>query len=143
MTITRITSRIALVIGAALVLAPSDAAAQSRTRANTDRITPIATAGCSGASWARFRTAEGTTFPVVTQVENGSPADHSGLKEGDVILTVNGRDSRTLDSWFVAAPGEDVVVRVQRAGKERDVHVTAGRALELAPEKAAVQCVTT
>ena len=141
MNITRTASKLALILSASIALAPSDAAAQSRTRANESRITPIATAGCSGISWARVRTAEGAAFPVVTDVDNSSPAAHSGIKEGDVILSVNGHDARTLDNWFVAAPGEEVTVRIQRAGKERDIRMTAGRVHELAPEKGAMQCV--
>ena len=141
MTITRIASTLALVLSASIALAPSEVAAQSRSRANDNRITPIATAGCSGISWARVRTTDGAAFPVVTEVDNSSPADQSGVKEGDVILAVNGRDARTLDNWFVAAPGEEVTVRIQRAGKERDIRMTAGRVHELAPEKGAMQCV--
>ena len=141
MNIARTASRLALIISAAIALAPSAAEAQSLTRANTDRITPIATSGCSGISWAKVRTAEGEAYPVVTDVDGSSPADHGGIKEGAVILAVNGRDARTLDNWFAAAPGEEVVVKVQRAGKDKEIRLTAGRVQELAPEKAAMQCV--
>lgn len=151
MTIARFAPRFALVIGAALAFAPSQSAAQSRTVADrsaeprAEEVAPVspALAGCSGVSWAQVRTADGTAYPVVTQVDGRSPADDSGIKEGDVILSVNGRDARKLDTWFVAAPGETVKVRIERDGKPRDVQVTAGRVQELAPEKFAVQCVST
>jgi S1-C subfamily serine protease len=140
MNITRITSRIAFIIGASIALAPTEAAAQSRNSLDPVRVTPPAVAGCSGVSWAKVRTAEGSAHPIVTEVANSSPADASGIKEGDVILKVNGRDARDLDTWFVAAPGETVVVRIQRANKERDVNITAGRVMQLAPALYAVEC---
>jgi S1-C subfamily serine protease len=136
------TSRFALALGAALCIAPTSITeAQSRALANPDRVTPIASAGCSGLSWERIRTIDGAAYPVVTHVQGQSPADHGGVKEGDVIVAVNGRDARELEAWFVASPGEEVVLRVERAGKPRDIKVTAGRVLELAPEKLATQCV--
>ncbi len=142
MTFTRLASRIAVAIGAAVLLAPSHTSAQTTTaRASSERIMPAAAAGCSGASWSRFRTADGTAYPVVTNVDGGSPANSSGLREGDVILAVNGKDARSLDNWFIAAPGEDVAVRILRDGKERELHITAGRVLDLAPEKLVMRCV--
>ena len=130
MNIARIGTRLALVIGASIALAPSAAEAQARNNVNPVRVTPMVTAGCSGVSWAKVRTAEGSAYPVVTEVDGSSPADESGIKEGDVILAVNGRDARELDTWFVAAPGEEVVVRIKRADKEREVRITAGRVTE-------------
>jgi len=141
MNITRITSGIAFVVAATVAVAPSEVAAQT-SRANPARIAPIASAGCSGVSWARVRTAEGDAYPVVTHVDNSSPADKGGIKEGDIILAVNGRDAREEDNWFNAAPGEEVTVRVQRADKIRDVKLNAGRVFEMAPDKFAVQCVS-
>lgn len=141
MTIARFVSQAALFLGAALVIVPSSASAQDSQRVNPDRLLTVPAAGCSGASWAQFQTADGASYPVVTQVDGGSPADRAGLREGDEILEVNGKDARTLSSWFAATPGEEVSIRVLRNGKQREIFITAGRPLDLAPEKLAVQCV--
>jgi membrane-associated protease RseP (regulator of RpoE activity) len=116
--------------------------AQAPARVPTQRLTAAtpASSGCAGVSWARMRTAEGVAFPEVTQVEKSSPADQAGLRTGDLIIAVNGKDARTLDSWFVAAPGESVSVTIERAGKRRDVQLTAGRVLDLAPTRIEMQC---
>ncbi|MBP7141989.1 MAG: Do family serine endopeptidase [Opitutaceae bacterium] len=68
---------------------------------------------------------------IVTQVEAGSPADKAGLRQGDAILSINGRtiasrqDLRLFISQF--APGTEVqvrTVRVDSKGRGRGSHQT-------------------
>ncbi|MEX0914176.1 MAG: trypsin-like peptidase domain-containing protein [Demequina sp.] len=64
----------------------------------------------------------------VPGVVEGSPADLSGLKPGDVIVAVDGRPVARSDELVVAiramAPGDTVTLRVLSGGVERDVDVT-------------------
>jgi len=65
----------------------------------------------------------------VASVLSGSPADRGGLRDGDEVLKLAGRDIATWDLPEVSAllddgpSGEKVVFRVRRDGRERDVKV--------------------
>jgi serine protease Do len=69
---------------------------------------------------------------LVSSVEPGSPAAKAGLKEGDVILGINGQDiSRSIDlSARVAElrPGATATLNVWRKGAQQDVSVAVGEA---------------
>lgn len=62
---------------------------------------------------------------IVTEVYDDSPADRAGLRRGDLVLTIDGRevfDERGLK--FLAAtksPGETVLLNVLRGGTERNI----------------------
>lgn len=62
---------------------------------------------------------------LVNDLYPGGPADRAGLQAGDVVVAVDGRE--VIDSgalrYRVAtrAPGEDVTIRVIRAGREREL----------------------
>lgn len=56
------------------------------------------------------------TYPVVTSVVSGSPADSAGMKVGDEVLSINGFDFVSqFDSAHFMGPGIPIRVRVQRA----------------------------
>jgi hypothetical protein len=57
--------------------------------------------------------------PTVTAVHGGGPADRAGLRKGDVLLAI--------PKDFVA--GDEVTLKVDRAGREIEVPMTAGRGL--------------
>ena len=65
----------------------------------------------------------------VASVLSGSPADRGGLRDGDEVLKLEGRDIATWDLPEVSAllddgpTGEKVVFRVRRDGRERDLRV--------------------
>jgi serine protease Do len=64
---------------------------------------------------------------LVREVEEGSPAEAAGLREGDLLTTANGRDLRTPDDLFAAldALGDDesLSLHVVRGVEELDVAV--------------------
>lgn len=76
---------------------------------------------------------DGDEEPGVTvkEVLSGSPAAAAGLKTGDRLLTIDGRWTDTVSDTFRAAghvpPGREVVVVVQRGGKEVRLKATPGR----------------
>lgn len=65
----------------------------------------------------------------LTSVEPGSPAQAAGLRPGDRLLAIGGRDARVdlpdLDDLLV--PGKSVSVRVERSGATRDFALTVAR----------------
>ncbi len=72
-----------------------------------------------------------TNAPVFTSIMPGTPAEKAGLKAGDIICAVNGKDTLTMETAEVASlvkgeEGTDVEIKVMRDGQY--VTVTATRA---------------
>jgi serine protease Do len=72
---------------------------------------------------------------LASHVTPGGPAERAGIKEGDVILDLNGseiNDVNTLRNKVAAsAPGSDVTLTILRNGKQQQVHAKLG---EFKPE---------
>lgn len=68
---------------------------------------------------------------IVSDPQNGSPADKAGIKAGDTILKVDGasvKGPRELSRMIAAyAPGTKVDLTVWRNGQEKDVSVMLGK----------------
>jgi len=67
----------------------------------------------------------------VQSVQPGEPAEAAGLRQGDVVLKVDGKDvtpEQTL-SWIVAniEPGRRINLEIVRDGQRRTLPVTVGR----------------
>ena len=62
----------------------------------------------------------------------GSPAEQAGIRYGDVLLSVDGMPTRTVDDYLAARSqsGRTIVVRVFRAGVELDVEIALRDALD-------------
>jgi S1-C subfamily serine protease len=62
---------------------------------------------------------------IVGAVEQGSPAEHAGMKQGDVITAFNGNqiaDGNSLRNLVASAgPGAEVTLTVLRDGREQQV----------------------
>lgn len=68
----------------------------------------------------------------IMDVLPGSPADESGLKEGDIIIrigdTVLDEDHTYINALFAHEPGDQVVISVARGIQQLDVDVILGEA---------------
>jgi S1-C subfamily serine protease len=77
---------------------------------------------------------------VVSSVTPGSAAEKAGLRQGDIILRLDGREVNDTNEFrnLVAgtAPGADVTLTVWRDGSERQIRARLG---ELSPENARAQ----
>ncbi|MCL5288278.1 MAG: PDZ domain-containing protein, partial [Acidobacteria bacterium] len=73
------------------------------------------------------------TVPTVAQLDPGSAAEKAGLREGDVVLELNGAAMpRGVTNWLRQhQPGETVRVKVRRGGAERELSFTLGQRQEL------------
>jgi S1-C subfamily serine protease len=73
----------------------------------------------------------GTRGAIVGGIERGSPADRAGIRLGDVIVAVGGRQvvdlNATLNAIADVPPGKTVPVRVLRRNQELALSVTVGR----------------
>ncbi|HEU0301870.1 MAG TPA: PDZ domain-containing protein [Longimicrobium sp.] len=65
----------------------------------------------------------------IIEVRRGGPADEAGIREGDVVIRLNGSSAieafRTLPATL--EEGDSVRLRIRRGGDERDVVVVAER----------------
>jgi len=72
-----------------------------------------------------------TQGAIVGAIERGSPAEKSGMKLGDVIVGVNGRNTpdvaTALASIAEVPPGQTVPVKVIRRGQDVTLEVVVGK----------------
>lgn len=66
----------------------------------------------------------------IMQVEKGSPADTSGLKDDDLITHLDGNSVSNLREFIQTVgdtkPGSKLTLKIQRHGKEQDITVKVG-----------------
>ena len=66
----------------------------------------------------------------LTGVRAGSPADKGGLKEGDIVIALGGREVKDLytysDALYAHQPGEEVEIAFLRGGTRQTTRVTLG-----------------
>jgi len=67
----------------------------------------------------------------VVDITPGSGADRAGLRQGDVILAVDGEEITSNERLGKIVrshePGDEVEIRIEREGRERTVRATIGR----------------
>jgi serine protease Do len=73
---------------------------------------------------------EGTTGVIIADVQAGGPADNAGLKQGDVLVKLNGKaikDSSTFrNSVAATAPHTRLALSVLRDGKQQEITAETG-----------------
>ena len=71
-----------------------------------------------------------TNGVLVVQLTPEGPAERAGLQPGDVILSMDGAETRTVTELRsrigATPPGTEVTIRLTRAGKEKEVDVELG-----------------
>ncbi len=68
-----------------------------------------------------------TTNPIVGAVQEGSAAQEAGLQNGDVILSVDGKEVRKFDHispMIMTNLGEEVELKLRRGSEEMQVRLT-------------------
>jgi serine protease DegQ len=81
----------------------------------------------------------GTNGVLISQVERDGPADHAGVKLGDVLVAVD--DTPVADSIGMLnliaalAPGTHARLKLLRDKSETEVTVTVGKRPKLQPQK--------
>ncbi len=74
---------------------------------------------------------KGVRGVLVNSVSPGGPGDKAGLKPGDVIVRLNGKDvndPNTLRNDIAStAPGTEITLTIDRNGTEQDVHAKLGQ----------------
>jgi hypothetical protein len=78
------------------------------------------------------------SHPVIVSVEPGSPAEKAGIRSGDILLQLGGRDIRNREIILAdfLRPGTRVATRVQRGSQVRDAVVL----VEVRPESFETRC---
>jgi regulator of sigma E protease len=69
-------------------------------------------------------------YPVVAVIEEGSAADAAGLREGDVIVSINDRDARQAEvrrDEIMFSPGKETQIRIERGGAEMALSMLVGK----------------
>jgi S1-C subfamily serine protease len=73
---------------------------------------------------------EGGSAVIVLSVEPGSPAEKGGVVIGDVLLSIDGHNLRSVEDLHGALDsrliGKTVKVKLARAGQPKDVEITVG-----------------
>lgn len=68
---------------------------------------------------------------AVVKVESGSPADKAGIKKGDIITKLAGKDTKSLAEFryelYKHSPNDSVEVTYIRDGKEQKTKLTLGK----------------
>ena len=89
--------------------------------------------------WLGVTVAEKEGKVEIASIDSQSPAELAKLKEGDVLLKIDGRDitsGPTLSSEIRGRkPGQDVTIRIERDGKPQDVKVKLGEYTEVEAQR--------
>jgi serine protease Do len=77
-----------------------------------------------------FKLPENTRGAIISRVQPGSPAEKAGLKIGDVVVSIDGKDTPDRDTLRTRAaeltPGTEMPVALFRVGERKVVKVVAG-----------------
>ena len=73
---------------------------------------------------------EGTEGAYVADVTEGAPGDRGGLRAGDIVVKLNGRDVKTSTELTrrvgEAAPGDELRLEIFREGRRQTLNIRSG-----------------
>ncbi|HSH93418.1 MAG TPA: trypsin-like peptidase domain-containing protein [Roseimicrobium sp.] len=80
-----------------------------------------------GGLWFGARVKAGSLPLVISSVQQDSPAEKAGLKQGDLVLRIDGKTQRNFIEFgrdlVVAGTNRDIPIFVRRGGEARDLSV--------------------
>ncbi|HSK20353.1 MAG TPA: PDZ domain-containing protein [Longimicrobiales bacterium] len=114
------THRLLIALFAAATLAPAAATAQDRPLVYSVTVSR----GMLG-FYSEAIPGAGLHQRIVADVVPDSPADKAGLEKGDTLLRINGLAASPQVMSAPFEPGDTVVLRIRRDGRERDITVVA------------------
>lgn len=78
-----------------------------------------------------FKAGRGSQGVLVNSVDEGAPAQMSGLRQGDIILSYNGNSPLDTNSLQRLVAGTDIgqvaLIKILRQGREKILHVKVGK----------------
>jgi S1-C subfamily serine protease len=122
------------ILAAALAMLVLPAALAAQTAAAP--AAPPAPAGCRGTSTSTSsitipgldgKPVEFPSYPVIEDVQPGSPAMLGGMKQGDTVVRMDGHDLIANPPTKTYAPGDTVQFVVRRDGAEVPLTIVLGR----------------
>jgi serine protease Do len=88
--------------------------------------TPPASGGFLGVTLA-----DGEGGVLIETVSSGNAAAKAGLKAKDLVLAINGKQVKDVESMIVAVsghkPGETITIKIKREGEEKEMKATLDR----------------
>jgi carboxyl-terminal processing protease len=80
----------------------------------------------------------------VVAVEEGSPGDAAGLESGDILASIDGRETREMPAWELEAllagrPGSQLAIEVIRRGDAQSIELELGPFAPAAPRVEEIQ----
>jgi serine protease Do len=94
-------------------------------------INQLRTSGHIERGWLGVSVANSDNGVTIAGIERTSPAAHAGLRQGDIILSVNGERIEgalgLIRTVAAVSPGSSVNLTIRRQGHEFDVPVTVGQ----------------
>ena len=127
---------IGMITLAMLVVAPVLAGSYEKCDGDTQECLDHMAKKMSNSGWVGvdLDTDKATGGYRLEAVVEGSPAESSGLRAGDVVVAVNGVRAAEEDEgeamWMAhkqAGPGQSVTWTVIRSGREKDISITLAR----------------
>ena len=86
--------------------------------------------GGSGKPFMGVRLAEGESGVLAEEVVPGGPSDKAGLRSGDEILKMDGKETKTREDLIAELqkhkPGDVVTLTIKRGSEEKEIKLTLG-----------------
>lgn len=93
-----------------------------------DDLRKLGRSGKEQRPWLGINAAESHGRIFITKITAGSPAEKGGMKPGDIVLTVDGKDVGSLSDfyrkvWAMGSAGVQIPLTILQGSKIRDINV--------------------